>query len=114
VVSRDLERLHRKENSSRISRRRLQVLLGYPDEHSCDETKIKFKLRVNGDILRENAVKPYDVLVCSAELISASDELFSPLKTNSDSRVLVSPVKTNSNMYRISTGVQVYRSSTGV
>ncbi|XP_066601831.1 uncharacterized protein, partial [Prorops nasuta] len=32
-VSRELERLYRKENSSRISRRRLQVILGYPDEH---------------------------------------------------------------------------------
>lgn len=33
-VSRELERLYRKENSSRISRRRLQVILGYPDENS--------------------------------------------------------------------------------
>ncbi|XP_067206986.1 uncharacterized protein [Linepithema humile] len=35
-VSRKLERLYRKENSSRISRRRLQVILGYPDEHSYE------------------------------------------------------------------------------
>jgi len=68
VVSRDLERLYRGENSSRISRRRLQILLGYSDENSCDETNINFKLRVNVDILRDNAVKPNDVLVCSAEL----------------------------------------------
>ena len=34
--SMELERLYRKENSSRISRRRLQVLLGYPDEHSFE------------------------------------------------------------------------------
>lgn len=33
-VSRELERLYRKENSPRTSRRRLQVILGYPDEHS--------------------------------------------------------------------------------
>jgi len=35
-VSRELERLYKKENSSRISRRRLQVILGYPDEHSYE------------------------------------------------------------------------------
>ncbi len=35
-VSRELERLYRKENSSRISRRCLQVSLGYPDEHSYE------------------------------------------------------------------------------
>ena len=34
--SMELERLCRKENSSRISRRRLQVILGYPDEHSFE------------------------------------------------------------------------------
>jgi len=34
--SRELERLYRKENSPRISRRRLQVTLGYPDEHSYE------------------------------------------------------------------------------
>ena len=34
--SMELERLCRKENSSRISRRRLQVLLGCPDELSCE------------------------------------------------------------------------------
>lgn len=32
--SRELERSYRKENSSQISRRRLRVLLGYPDELS--------------------------------------------------------------------------------
>ena len=35
-VSRELERLYRKENSFRISRRRLQVILGCPDELSCE------------------------------------------------------------------------------
>lgn len=35
-VSRELERLYRKENSPRTSRRRLQVILGYPDEHSYE------------------------------------------------------------------------------
>lgn len=34
--SRELERLQRKENSLRISRRRLRVSLGCPDEHSCE------------------------------------------------------------------------------
>lgn len=34
--SRELERSCRKENSSPISRRRLRVLLGYPDESSCE------------------------------------------------------------------------------
>ena len=34
--SMELERLCRKENSSRISRRRLRVLLGCPDELSCE------------------------------------------------------------------------------
>lgn len=34
--SMELERSCRKENSSRISRRRLRVLLGYPDELSCE------------------------------------------------------------------------------
>lgn len=34
--SMELERSYRKENSSRISRRRLQVLLGCPDELSCE------------------------------------------------------------------------------
>src|SRR6188768_1974916 len=34
--SMELERSYRKENSSRISRRRLQVLLGYPDELSYE------------------------------------------------------------------------------
>jgi hypothetical protein len=34
--SMELERLCRKENSSRISRRRLQVILGCPDELSCE------------------------------------------------------------------------------
>lgn len=32
----ELERLCRKENSSRIFRRRLQVILGYPDELSYE------------------------------------------------------------------------------
>lgn len=40
-VSRELERLCRKENSSRISRRRLQVTLGCPDEHSCEGPNLK-------------------------------------------------------------------------
>ena len=35
-VFREFERLYRKENSYRISRRRLQVILGYPDEHSYE------------------------------------------------------------------------------
>jgi len=99
---------YKKENTSPISRCRLQVWLGYPDEHSCDETNMNFKLRVTGDISRENAVKPNDVFVCKAELKSASDVLLSPLKTNSNSSVLVSPVKTNSNVYRSSTGIQGY------
>ncbi|KAH0946224.1 hypothetical protein HN011_004267 [Eciton burchellii] len=99
---------------SMFSTRNLLVLLVYPDEHSCDETNINFKLRVNGDILRENAVKPNDVLICSAELKSASDVFLPPHKTNSNSSVLVSPVKTNLNVYWSSTGVQVYNSSTGV
>lgn len=34
--SMELERSCRKENSSRISRRRLRVILGYPDELSCE------------------------------------------------------------------------------
>lgn len=34
--SMELERSCRKENSSRISRRRLQVILGYPDEQSFE------------------------------------------------------------------------------
>jgi hypothetical protein len=34
--SMELERSYRKENSSRISRRRLRVLLGCPDELSCE------------------------------------------------------------------------------
>lgn len=34
--SMELERSYRKENSSRISRRRLQVFLGCPDELSCE------------------------------------------------------------------------------
>ena len=42
-----IERLCRKENSSRISRRRLQVILGYPDEHSCESPNFKrFRCRV--------------------------------------------------------------------
>lgn len=46
-VSRELERLYRKENSSRISRRRLQVTLGYPDEHSCEGPNcMRFRCRV--------------------------------------------------------------------
>lgn len=46
-VSRELERLYRKENSSRISRRRLQVILGYPDEHSCESPNcMRFRCRV--------------------------------------------------------------------
>ena len=46
-VSRELERLCRKENSSRISRRRLQVILGYPDEHSYEGPNFKrFRCRV--------------------------------------------------------------------
>lgn len=46
-VSRELERLYRKENSSRISRRRLQVILGYPDEHSCEGPNcMRFRCRV--------------------------------------------------------------------
>ncbi|KAF2891085.1 hypothetical protein ILUMI_15088 [Ignelater luminosus] len=34
--SMELERSCRKENSSRISRRRLRIILGYPDELSCE------------------------------------------------------------------------------
>ena len=46
-VSRELERLYRKENSSRISRRRLQVTLGYPDEHSYEGPNcMRFRCRV--------------------------------------------------------------------
>ncbi|XP_043480514.1 uncharacterized protein LOC122510140 [Leptopilina heterotoma] len=46
-VSRELERLYRKENSSRISRRRLQAILGYPDEHSCESPNcMRFRCRV--------------------------------------------------------------------
>lgn len=46
-VSRELERLYRKENSSRISRRRLQVILGYPDEHSYEGPScMRFRGRV--------------------------------------------------------------------
>lgn len=46
-VSRELERLYRKENSSRISRRRLQVILGYPDEHSYEGPNcMRFRCRV--------------------------------------------------------------------
>lgn len=45
--SRELERSCRKENSSRISRRRLQVLLGCPDELSCEgPTIVRFRCRV--------------------------------------------------------------------
>lgn len=45
--SRELERSCRKENSSRISRRRLQVLLGCPDELSCEgPTFERFRCRV--------------------------------------------------------------------
>ncbi|KAH0951346.1 hypothetical protein HN011_004823 [Eciton burchellii] len=82
VVSRDLERLYRKENSSRIPDG-IPILLGYTDDHSCDETNINFKLRFNGDILRKMR------------------------------SVLISPLETNSNVYRISSGVQGYRNSTG-
>ena len=46
-VSRELERLYRKENSFRISRRRLQVTLGYPDEHSDEGPNfMRFRSRV--------------------------------------------------------------------
>lgn len=46
-VSRELERLYRKENSFWISRRRLQVILGYPDEHSCESPNcLRFRCRV--------------------------------------------------------------------
>lgn len=46
-VSRELERLYRKENSSRISRRRLQVMLGYPDERSYEGPNgMRFRCRV--------------------------------------------------------------------
>lgn len=45
--SMELERLCRKENSSRISRRRLRVLLGCPDELSCEGPTIeRFRCRV--------------------------------------------------------------------
>ena len=45
--SMELERLCRKENSSRISRRRLRVLLGYPDELSYEgPTFLRFRCRV--------------------------------------------------------------------
>ncbi|KAH0946258.1 hypothetical protein HN011_006563 [Eciton burchellii] len=56
-----------------------------PRRALCGETNINFKLQVNGDIPRENAVKPNDVLICSAELKTAGDLLLSPLKTNSNS-----------------------------
>ncbi|KAL1487481.1 hypothetical protein ABEB36_015858 [Hypothenemus hampei] len=39
--SMELERSCRKENSSRISRRRLRVFLGYPDELSCEGPTFK-------------------------------------------------------------------------
>ncbi|KAL7304826.1 hypothetical protein TKK_0003049 [Trichogramma kaykai] len=46
-VSRELERLYRKENSLRISRRRLQVTLGYPDEHSYEGPNLRrYRCRV--------------------------------------------------------------------
>ncbi|XP_067206984.1 uncharacterized protein [Linepithema humile] len=46
-ISRELERLYKKENSSRISRRRLQVILGYPDEHSYEGPNcMRFRCRV--------------------------------------------------------------------
>ena len=46
-VSRKFERLCRKENSSRISRRRLQVTLGYPDENSHEGPNcMRFRCRV--------------------------------------------------------------------
>jgi len=107
VVSRDLERLYRKRNFPDFPTAS-PGFVGYPDEHSCDETNVNFELRVTGDISRENAVKPNDVFVCVAELKSASDVLLSPLKTNSNSSVLISPVKTNSNLYRSSAGIQGY------
>ena len=45
--SMELERSCRKENSSRISRRRLRVLLGCPDELSCEgPTYKRFRCRV--------------------------------------------------------------------
>jgi hypothetical protein len=45
--SMELERSCRKENSSRISRRRLRVLLGCPDELSCEGPNYKrFRCRV--------------------------------------------------------------------
>ena len=45
--SMELECLCRKENSSRISRRRLRVFLGYPDELSCEgPTIVRFRCRV--------------------------------------------------------------------
>lgn len=45
--SMELERLCRKENSSRISRRRLRVLLGCPDELSYEgPTLLRFRCRV--------------------------------------------------------------------
>ena len=36
LLEREFERLYRKENSSWISRRRLQVILDYPDEYSYE------------------------------------------------------------------------------
>ncbi|KAL6266161.1 hypothetical protein P5V15_003021 [Pogonomyrmex californicus] len=45
-VSRELERLYRKENSSRSSRR-LQVILGYTDEHSYEGPNcMRFRCRI--------------------------------------------------------------------
>ena len=46
-VSREHERLYRKENSSRNSRRRLQVILGYPDQQSYGGPNcMRFRCRV--------------------------------------------------------------------
>ena len=46
-VSRELERLYTKEDSSRISRRRLQVILSYPDHQSYGgQNGMRFLCRV--------------------------------------------------------------------
>ena len=47
-VSRELECLYKKENSSRISWRRLQVILGYSNEHSYEgPNSMRFCCRVS-------------------------------------------------------------------
>ena len=43
----ELECLYRKENSFQISLRRLQVILGYPDEHSYEGPNfLRFRCQV--------------------------------------------------------------------